>query len=138
VSDLAKACPGCSDQGVVQVVNEFHDPEWCIAGVKDEDGDPLFICFCPYCGRMLEDPRIAPVRVSLTKAVKQLTGIDHETRLRARVAELETALEPFAKEWDLIKVFASALDNAAPYFTRTTGIKVGDIRRAAEALEPKP
>jgi len=74
VTDLAKKCPGCGDLGVQQVVNEFGDPEWWGEGWKDEDQDPVYICFCPFCGRELQDPATTPARMSLTRAAKQLMG----------------------------------------------------------------
>jgi hypothetical protein len=61
--------------------------------------------------------------------------LERMTRLRARVAELETALKPFAREYTLTSRFG--LVDSEPYFTRTTGIKVGDLRSAAEALASK-
>lgn len=70
MTDLAKSCPGCGDLGVRQVVNDLGDHEWCLGDLRDEEGDPLFICYCPYCGRQLQDLKTAPLRVSLN-AVKQ-------------------------------------------------------------------
>lgn len=65
MTNLAKSCPGCGDLGVHQVINELDDPEWCLGDLRDEEGDPLFICYCPYCGRRLQDPKTAPVRISI-------------------------------------------------------------------------
>jgi hypothetical protein len=88
--------------------------------------------------RMLQRPDTyrAPAWQKLTRDILELRldAAEDRDRLRARVEVLEAALRPLAREWRLIGAFAAALDNAAPYFTRTTGIKVGDLRRAAEAL----
>jgi hypothetical protein len=64
-SELRAACPGCGDGDVRQCINEFSEPEWYAHGWKDEDQDPVFICFCPFCGYKLADPAMAPTRVRI-------------------------------------------------------------------------
>jgi hypothetical protein len=72
--DLAKKCPGCGDLAIKQIINEFHEPEWWAEGWKDDNQEPIYICFCPFCGHKLQDPKDAPVRVDLTKFAQQLLG----------------------------------------------------------------
>lgn len=62
-------------------------------------------------------------------------ALDELVEKRARVVALEAALQPFAKEYELLH---PGIRDGDYYFTRTTQLRVGDLHQAAVVLkEPR-
>lgn len=97
--------------------------------------DPMHGADWDATDQSLADPQ-APLEAEILRLRARIDELlTNREHYLARIETLEAALRPFALEFPL--TLGCGVSDSDPYFTRTTQLRVGDLRRATAALKPK-